>query len=106
MKAAIYEGFGFAHSFREIQIGRTLKDSLPDIDFDSCAVVVNAKKADGNYCPKAEDGIIIRVLPKGSVVTVISVISLALTVVAGVVAGVVAYKQNQELERQKEELER
>lgn len=107
MKATVYEGFGFAHEAREIKSGVPLRESLPDLDLDSCVVVANARAVNGDYAPAESDGVLIRVLPRSPVVmTVVAIVSLVATVVTGVVAGVVAYKQKQALEEQKEELER
>ena len=107
MRITLYKGLGFAHETVEVEAGKPLCESLPDVDFGHAAVVVNAVKSDGSYCPKESDGVMVRLLPEGPVVAaVIGVISIVATVAAGVVAGVMAYRQKQELERQKKELEK
>lgn len=107
MKITLYKGLGFAHDTIEVEEGKPLCQSLPDIDFNHAAVVVNAVKSDGFYKPKEGDGVMVRLLPQGSVAAlVIGIVSITLTVAAGIAAGVIAYKQKQELEKQKRELEK
>lgn len=107
MKITIYKGLGFAHETAEVEAGKPLRESLPGIDFAHAAVVVNAVKSDGFYKPKESDGIMVRVLPQDPVVaTVLGIISIVLAVAGGIAAGVVAYQQKKELERQQEELEK
>ena len=107
MKVALYKGMGFAHEFVEVEAGKSLCGSLPEIDFEHSLVIVNSKKSDGSYIPKDGDGIIIRSLPQSSVVAaVIGIVSIVVTVAGGIAAGIMAYRQKQELERQKKELEK
>ena len=102
MKVALYKGMGFAHEFVEVEAGKSLCGSLPEIDFEHSLVIVNSKKSDGSYIPKDGDGIIIRSLPQSSVVAaVIGIVSIVVTVAGGIAAGIMAYRQKQELERQK-----
>ena len=107
MNVSIYEGFGFSRKTVAVETGKPLSSSLPNIDFDRAAVIVNAKKSCGSYKPKEGDGIIIRVLPGSSAVAlVIGIVSIVMSLAGGIAAGVMAYKQKKELERQKEEMER
>lgn len=107
MKITLYKGLGFAHDTIEVEEGKPLCQSLPDIDFSHAAVIVNAVKSDGFYEPKEGDGVMVRVLPKGATLAVmLGIVSITMAVAAGVAAGVIAYKQKKELEKQKRELEK
>ena len=107
MKVAVYQGLGCAHEFVEVKKGVPLSKSLPDLDFEHCAVVVNARLADGSYKPKCGDGIVIRVLPQSLAIVgvVLGVIGILAAVGTGIYAGVAAYQQKQELERQQKQLD-
>ena len=108
MKASLYESMSNEQSVIELESGKSIKKSLPYLNYENTIIIVNGKLTYENYIVQEKDIIIIRVLP-GAATTVLAagLITLAVvTVAAGIVGGIAIYKQKEAMKKAEKELEK
>ena len=108
MKASLYESMSNEQFVIELESGKSIKKSLPYLNYENTIIIVNGKLSHENYIAQENDIIIIRVLP-GAATTVLAagLITLAVvTVAAGIVGGITIYKQKEAMKKAEKELEK
>lgn len=102
-KITRFKDFSDSKEIIEAEEGQTLRELFPNVKESSFKVFVNGVESDFSHVLKTGDLVVIRTVPHltGAVIA-IGIISI----VAGVVAGVAAYKMNKDAERMRKEMEK
>ena len=108
MKASLYESMSNEQTTVILDNGKSIKKSLPHLDYENTIIIANGKLTNENYIVKEKDIIVIRLMP-GAATTALAagLITLAVvTVIGGVVGGVMIYKQKEAMAKAEKELEK
>ena len=89
INALLYKDMSDSASTVWLEVGKTIKENLPDEDFSHKIILVDGKKKDENHVIKNTDHIIIRDTPAGAVAALVSIIIVAVAV--AVFVGVALY---------------
>lgn len=89
---------------KEIRANGTLKDILPDYDFNKCIVLKEGHRLDSHYSVNEEDVIFLRVIPGGVTAAIIAV--TATVIVAGAALGCALYNKLEQLKEEQAKAQR
>ncbi len=108
MKASLYKSLSNEQTEIMLESGKTIKHSLPDLDYENTIIIVNGKLVHENHIVRDTDIIVIRVMPSAmSTIMTATLITLAVVmVVGGIVGGVAIYNQKLAMEKAEKELEK
>lgn len=106
MNAVKYKGLSDSYKVVEVQAGKTIRESFPDVDFEKVLIVVNARKEEPDYVLKEGDGILIRELPGAISATTLLVGAIVVGIIGGAAVGYEMYQQKAALERYQSELDK
>lgn len=102
MKALIYRDFSDSCRAVEIEPGR-VRDALPGYDAEKHAVIVNGRRAGGDYRIRKGDTVAVRSIPH---MTGIMIAGAVIAGVSAIYGGVTAYKAKKAAQRAQEEADR
>lgn len=89
INALLYKDMSDSASTVWLEVGKTIKENLPDEDFSHKIILIDGKKADENHKVKNNEHIIIRDTPAGATAALVALIVVA--IVVAVVVGVALY---------------
>lgn len=102
MKALIYRDFSDSCRAVEIEPGR-VRDALPGYDAEKYAVIVNGRRAGGDYIIRKGDTVAVRSIPHATGLLVAGAVIAGVSAIYG---GVTAYKAKKAAQRAQEEADR
>lgn len=102
IEITLYRTLGNYDEEVKAQAGRRIAEYFPDVNMDSCIVLVNGHKADGAHITQDGEHILVRRLPQAAALIIGGIIAAA----AAVFVGVKMYKMKKQLAKQQEAMEK